>query len=67
VRNRPENYLVLYDIATTHEEISLNRKVAFGFYEQFLEKCPNRSSAEAMYAASRMVAIKEKFFHDGEQ
>ncbi len=63
----PDNYMVLYDIAITHEEFNLNRKAAYGFYEQFLSKCPNRSSAETMYAASRMVAIKEQLFLDGEE
>ena len=61
----PDNYMVLYDIAITHEEFNLNRKTALSYYQQFLDKCPNRSSPEAMYAASRMVTIKEQLFFEG--
>jgi tetratricopeptide (TPR) repeat protein len=60
----PDNYMVLFDIAITHEEFNLNRKEALKYYNQFLEKSVV-NSAEAKYAKARVEKIKEQLFFEG--
>jgi tetratricopeptide (TPR) repeat protein len=61
----PENIMVYFDLALTHEEYNLNRKAAYQCYEQFLEKCNCPNSPEAKYTLDRMTKIKEVLFFEG--
>jgi tetratricopeptide (TPR) repeat protein len=61
----PQNYMVLFDIALTHEEYNLNRKEAFNYYTQFVEESGNPDSPETKYAQSRIDKIKEILFFEG--
>jgi len=62
----PENYMVLFDIAVTHEEYNLNRKEAYQYYQQFIEECNCPNSPEAKYTESRITKIKEQLFFEGD-
>jgi tetratricopeptide (TPR) repeat protein len=63
----PSNYQVLYDIAVTYEEYNLNRTLALGYYELFLNECPNVKSSNYQYAQNRVKRIKEELFFEGEE
>jgi tetratricopeptide (TPR) repeat protein len=60
------NYQVLYDIAVTYEEYSLNRSVALGYYKLYLDGCPNVRAPDYTYAENRVKRIKEELFFDGQ-
>jgi tetratricopeptide (TPR) repeat protein len=63
----PSNYQVLYDIAVTYEEYNLNRTLALGYYELFLDACSNIKSTSYKYAKNRVKQIKEDLFFAGEE
>ena len=61
----PSNFQVLYDIAVTYEEYSLNRTIALTYYEKFVVECTNERSADLKYAQNRIKLIKEELFFEG--
>jgi tetratricopeptide (TPR) repeat protein len=63
----PANYHVLYDIAVTYEEYNLNRTMALGYYELFIDACTNVKSSNYQYAQNRVKRIKEELFFEGEE
>lgn len=61
----PSNYQVLYDIAITYDEFSMNKSYCIPYYEQFVLECDNSASHDLKYAEERIRRIKEEMFFEG--
>lgn len=59
----PENYEVLFEIATTYEEFNSNKTLALNYYNIYLREA-GESARNADYALERMSRIKEDLFFE---
>lgn len=57
----PENFEVLFEIATTYEEYNYNKTMALNYYSEYL-KTGGLKAKNADYAQNRMKRIKEELF-----
>jgi tetratricopeptide (TPR) repeat protein len=62
----PDNYQVLYDLAVTFEEYTMNRTIALAYYEQFVKASQNARTPSVQYAEIRIKRIREELFLEGE-
>jgi tetratricopeptide (TPR) repeat protein len=57
----PENYEILFEIATTYEEYNSNKTLALNYYNIYLKEA-GEAAHNARYALDRMTKIKEDLF-----
>lgn len=61
--SNPENFEVLFEIATTYEEFNFNKTMALNYYSTYL-KTAGEKAKNSDYALSRMQKIKEDLFFE---
>ena len=59
----PENFEVLFEIATTYEEFNSNKTIALNYYTVYLKEA-GESARNINYALDRIKKIKEDLFFD---
>lgn len=59
----PENYEVLFEIATTYEEFNSNKTLALNYYNIYLKEA-GESARNLNYALDRIKKIKEDLFFE---
>ncbi len=57
----PENFEVLFEIATTYEEFDFNKTLALNYYSEYL-KTGGLKAKNVKYAQNRMQRLKEELF-----
>lgn len=61
--SNPENFEVLFEIATTYEEYNFNKTMALNYYSTYL-KTAGEKAKSADYALARIQKIKEDLFFE---
>lgn len=61
--SNPENFEVLFEIATTYEEFNFNKTMALNYYSTYL-KTAGAKAKNSDYALTRMQKIKEDLFFE---
>lgn len=61
--SNPENFEVLFEIATTYEEFNFNKTMALNYYSTYL-KTAGEKAKNSDYALTRMQKIKEDLFFE---
>ncbi len=59
----PDNYEILFEIATTFEEFNSNKTLALNYYRLYLKEA-NESAKNVNYAFERIKIIKEDLFFE---
>ncbi|WP_133537882.1 hypothetical protein [Tenacibaculum caenipelagi] len=60
-----KNYKALYQLATTSENFYEDKKIAYKYYQNYIDRFENKDSLLTAYAKVRLQEIKKYYFLHG--